>query len=547
MQEDPQYLKNFVKEHPENQMGWYLLGRHYDEAGQKEKALFCYAKAGSVFEAFEDKKLPGGVKAAVEQVQQAAQVKTDEKNVGLAGPSAATEPPQGNASGPAYGAQSDGRGGGEEERAAGVSGRGDAKGKGKVKAPWRKRLLRVLAALLLFLTGTLLAPSHDGGEQAAWFSTPLPEPGANTWLMSEGAYPAGDDPATADPDVAYVAADAAKLKAAAGELALQTDSRARILAEGPLSADGRWTLWSKSPRLVLAVSGSGNPNRQLRYYDANSCQCTPADSTAAAEAVAAWQARQEHEIVLRSAELAFRKRHGRLPQSLDELTGNYPDNSLSGITREMKAVWEAQKGQQPPGSPSSSTDGKAPAKSTAVGTDKGANTATPAATAPPHQSKPRGIGVAPSGTPFTEPLAIIVDRTTYRLALVSGSVILRNYPVGLGGNKTPEGKFTVTEKVNKPNGKSVGPFGSRGMTLSDTLYAIHGTDEPDSIGKDESQGCVRMLKGDLEELYAMTPLGTPVTITSGQLPKEITRAKNRLHLPARAEEMNPAKVYSWLH
>jgi lipoprotein-anchoring transpeptidase ErfK/SrfK len=351
-----------------------------------------------------------------------------------------------------------------------------------------------------------------------------------------------------NPDVAYVSGDVAKLRAAAGEVALQPAERARILAEGPLSADGRWTLWTKPPRLVLSVSGSGNPNRQLQYYDANSCQCTPADATAAAEAVAAWQNRQEHEVVLRSAELAFRKRHGRLPQSLEELTGNYPDNSLSGITREMKAVWEAQKGQQPPGSLPPPADGKTLAETTgAGGTDKGANTATPAATAPPHQSKPRGIGVAPAQTPFAEPLSIIVDRATYRLALVSGTVILRNYPVGLGGKKTPEGKFVVTEKVNKPNGKSVGPFGSRGMTLSDTLYAIHGTDEPDSIGKDESQGCVRMLKGDLEELYAMTPLGTPVTITSDKLPTDITRAKNRLQLPARAEEMNPAKVYSWLH
>lgn len=541
MQEDPQYLKNFVKEHPENQMGWYLLGRHYDEAGQKEKALFCYAKAGSVFEAFEDKKLPGGVKAAAEQVQQAAQVKTGEKDAGGSG-QPVTEPLQGSAPGSSYGTQNDGKNGFDEDRAVGGGGRGDAKG----KAPWRKRFLRVLVALLLFLTGTLLAPAYDGSQQAVQFSTQPPESGENPWPMSEGTLPASGDTAMADPGVTYVAADTAKLKAAAGELALQTETRARILAEGPLSADGRWTLWTKPPRLVLAVSGSGNANRQLSYYDANSCQCTPADATAAAEAVAAWQARQEHEIVLRSAELAFRKRHGRLPQSAEELTGNYPDNSLSGITREMKAVWEAQKGEQPVASPSPA-DGKATTEATDAGTDKGANTGTAAATAPPHQSKPRGIGVAPVGTPFTEPLSIIVDRATYRLALVSGTVILRNYPVGLGGKKTPEGKFVVTEKVNKPNGKSVGPFGSRGMTLSDTLYAIHGTDEPDSIGKDESQGCVRMLKGDLEELYAMTPLGTPVTITSDKLPTDITRAKNRLQLPARAEEMNPAKVYSWLH
>ena len=74
------------------------------------------------------------------------------------------------------------------------------------------------------------------------------------------------------------------------------------------------------------------------------------------------------------------------------------------------------------------------------------------------------------------------------------------------------------KKVRNPNGKSNGEFGSRGMTLSDTLYAIHGTNKPSSIGKDESHGCVRMQQADVEELYNMVTHETKVTIGKGVLP-----------------------------
>lgn len=53
------------------------------------------------------------------------------------------------------------------------------------------------------------------------------------------------------------------------------------------------------------------------------------------------------------------------------------------------------------------------------------------------------------------------------------------------------------------------------MQLSDSNYAIHGTDEPESIGKDESLGCIRMSRKDVEELFAMVPMGTKVQISKG--------------------------------
>jgi lipoprotein-anchoring transpeptidase ErfK/SrfK len=43
-------------------------------------------------------------------------------------------------------------------------------------------------------------------------------------------------------------------------------------------------------------------------------------------------------------------------------------------------------------------------------------------------------------------------------------------------------------------------------------YGIHGTTDPQSLGRQVTQGCVRMANPDIEELYLITPLGTEVTI-----------------------------------
>lgn len=58
-----------------------------------------------------------------------------------------------------------------------------------------------------------------------------------------------------------------------------------------------------------------------------------------------------------------------------------------------------------------------------------------------------------------------MDKQNHRLAVVSGSIILRNYAVGLGGDKTPEGNFVITDKVVNPNGRDDGDFGSRGFSF----------------------------------------------------------------------------------
>lgn len=146
-------------------------------------------------------------------------------------------------------------------------------------------------------------------------------------------------------------------------------------------------------------------------------------------------------------------------------------------------------------------------------------------------------------------LEIIVDKKQHRLALISGNTIIRNYEVGLGGDRTPEGAFVISDKVVNPNGRSNGEFGSRGMQLSDTNYAIHGTNEPNSIGLDESLGCVRMSTEDVEELFALAPQGTPVRIGKDLLPETavVPETKDRYRYKLVPKQNNPNKTYHWLN
>ncbi len=60
------------------------------------------------------------------------------------------------------------------------------------------------------------------------------------------------------------------------------------------------------------------------------------------------------------------------------------------------------------------------------------------------------------------------------------------------------------------------PLGARALYLfqdnKDTLFRIHGTNEPKSIGKAVSSGCIRMLDADVIDLYGRVAKGTPVVV-----------------------------------
>jgi lipoprotein-anchoring transpeptidase ErfK/SrfK len=76
------------------------------------------------------------------------------------------------------------------------------------------------------------------------------------------------------------------------------------------------------------------------------------------------------------------------------------------------------------------------------------------------------------------------------------------------------------EWVNGQPGGPENPMGARALYLyangEDTLYRIHGTNEPQSIGKAMSSGCIRMLNQDIAELYDNVIVGTPVIVRASR-------------------------------
>jgi len=65
------------------------------------------------------------------------------------------------------------------------------------------------------------------------------------------------------------------------------------------------------------------------------------------------------------------------------------------------------------------------------------------------------------------------------------------------------------------------PLGARAMYLGNTLYRIHGTNQPSTIGHYVSSGCVGMLNDDVEDLYSRVQVGTRVVVLPGKAPETV--------------------------
>ena len=118
---------------------------------------------------------------------------------------------------------------------------------------------------------------------------------------------------------------------------------------------------------------------------------------------------------------------------------------------------------------------------------------------------------------------IVVSLEDRKLALVENGQVKKIYSVAVGKPSTPspEGTFTIERRVMNPtyrhDGKTIlpgpgNPVGTRWMGLSVHGYGIHGTNEPKSIGKAASHGCIRMAKADLEEFYELVAVGDMVEL-----------------------------------
>ncbi|RDU38295.1 hypothetical protein DRW41_01625 [Neobacillus piezotolerans] len=128
---------------------------------------------------------------------------------------------------------------------------------------------------------------------------------------------------------------------------------------------------------------------------------------------------------------------------------------------------------------------------------------------------------------------IIINKSTNLLAYYKNSTLVKIFSVGTGreASFTPEGKFKIVNKiVNRPyykekipGGSPKNPLGNRWLGLNakgtwGTTYAIHGNNNPSSIGKYVSGGCIRMHNEEVQWLYGKVAVNTPVIITTSKLP-----------------------------
>ncbi len=119
---------------------------------------------------------------------------------------------------------------------------------------------------------------------------------------------------------------------------------------------------------------------------------------------------------------------------------------------------------------------------------------------------------------------ILIDKSQNILTLLSkDDTLVKVYNVSTGeNNSTPVGTFEVVNRIKDPvwyTQDAVVPaespkniLGSRWLGLSEKGYGIHGTIDPESVGRQATQGCIRMVNSDVEELYIIIPTGTKVTI-----------------------------------
>jgi len=108
--------------------------------------------------------------------------------------------------------------------------------------------------------------------------------------------------------------------------------------------------------------------------------------------------------------------------------------------------------------------------------------------------------------------AVLIDTTRCVLTVLIDGQPYRQFPVAVGKAETPTplGNYRIQRKaMHWGTG-----FGTRwlGLDVPWGMYGIHGTNKPWAIGSRASHGCVRMHNGDVEQLYPLLPVNTPVII-----------------------------------
>ncbi len=121
---------------------------------------------------------------------------------------------------------------------------------------------------------------------------------------------------------------------------------------------------------------------------------------------------------------------------------------------------------------------------------------------------------------------IKINIPEFKLYLFNAGICYRTFPVAVGKSNTPspQGDFWIANKVVNPtwyppDGKKPvppgpkNPLGKYWLGLNKASYGIHGNNIPWSIGTSASSGCFRLRNKDIQELYNLIPIGTPVLVT----------------------------------
>ncbi len=132
------------------------------------------------------------------------------------------------------------------------------------------------------------------------------------------------------------------------------------------------------------------------------------------------------------------------------------------------------------------------------------------------------------------PGQIVVSFGDRKLYFINKRGKAYSYPIAIPADKAKwQGRLKITAKredpdwvptaqmrkedprlpARVPGGHPKNPLGKRALYLGDTLYRIHGTDAPWTIGSAVSKGCIRMYNEDVIDLYRKAPIGTDVIVT----------------------------------
>ena len=127
---------------------------------------------------------------------------------------------------------------------------------------------------------------------------------------------------------------------------------------------------------------------------------------------------------------------------------------------------------------------------------------------------------------------IIVNTNDRFLYLIQSDTLALRYGIGVGRDGFQwSGTHTVTRKAEWPDwtpppemierqpylprfmaGGPGNPMGAAALYIGNTVYRIHGTNAPETIGQAVSSGCFRLVNEDIQDLYARVPIGTKVVV-----------------------------------